>query len=158
MTYVIDYWKYNSKNINNLVLLQNSLIYDIKADDLPSLIQQLLCSLAKHIPNFLTSFLRECSFCLSKQDLDEVSTSDVVLKLCILSKQIIQHHHSNDNSIDIKEIINRLVILSDSRSEIIQIKTLKLMHYFKSILPEKNFTSYHEIIFRVLKRVLINEI
>lgn len=39
-----------------------------------------------------------------------------------------------------------------------QIKTLKMMHYFREILPDKNFISYHEIIFRVIKKFLMNEI
>ena len=51
-----------------------------------------------------------------------------------------------------------MIKLSDSRSELVQIKTLKLMHYFRDILPDKNFLSYHEIIFRVIKKFLMNEI
>jgi hypothetical protein len=100
-TYMIDYWNYKEDDVDDLILLENSLIYEVQSDDLPSLIQQLLCSLSKHIPSFLTHFLRECSIRLFKDDLDEISTSDIVLKLCILSKLIIQHYQSNEESISI---------------------------------------------------------
>ncbi len=99
---MVDYWNYKEEDADDLILLENSLIYEILSDDLPSLIQQLLCSLAKQIPSFLTHFLRECSIRLFKDDLDEISTSDIVLKLCILSKEIIQHSQSNEESINIK--------------------------------------------------------
>ena len=89
MTYVIDYWKYSEKNIDDLVVLENSLIYDVISDDLPSLIQQLLTALSRHIPNFLAVFLRKSLEILEQKNLEEVTVSDIVLKMCILSKQII---------------------------------------------------------------------
>lgn len=58
-------------------------------------------------------------FLLTKEDdtvVGEMTTEDVILKLCVLSKLVIEQSECNGWDFSIKELVDRLIMLGDRRS------------------------------------------
>lgn len=67
--------------------------------------QQLISVMVAKVPNFLPVYYEQCTELLMGNGLGDEDFSDAVLKLCIISKPLVQYSKTLPHALNIRQLI-----------------------------------------------------